>query len=176
MSSPFQPFSRAVTSYPVTFVHHDVEQLFEGGVQPPHVFGVSAAALSQAVRQGDVLPHLGHDAGVLGSRAAFSVIYRRGSPPSKHRRGQRGKAFGSRRTAECEKQTAWTSFLSSSSVQSSLISLDLSNFFMLGHTHMDVHVEFRHVCHAIILDLKKTTNKNQLESNNPVRPFFYPNA
>lgn len=89
----------------MTFVRHDVEQLFEGAVQPPHVFGVSAAALSQAVRQGDVLPHLGHDAGVLGSRAAFSVIYRRGSP-SKHHRGQRGKAFGSRKTAECEKQTA----------------------------------------------------------------------
>lgn len=64
----------------MAFVRHDVEQLFEGAVQPPHVSGVSAAALSQAVRQGDVLPHLGHDAGVLGSRAAFSVIYRRGSP------------------------------------------------------------------------------------------------
>lgn len=59
--------------YPVTFLRHDDEELPQPDAQLVHVFGVSAAALSQSLHQRDVRPHFVHHAAVLTEGAAISV-------------------------------------------------------------------------------------------------------
>lgn len=61
------------TSHPVTFLWHEDEELSQSDAQLPHFSGVSTAALSQALHQGDVGPHFVHHTGILNAGAAISV-------------------------------------------------------------------------------------------------------
>lgn len=70
--TPVQTPSLTV-SYPMALLRHEDEELSQVGSQPPHISGVGAAALSQAVHQGDVGPHFVHHTSILTETVTISV-------------------------------------------------------------------------------------------------------
>lgn len=139
---------------------HDDEELPQSDAQLPHVSGVSAAALSQAFHQGDVVPHFVHHTRILTAWVAISVplhdlekLRFAVKIPQKCENSLLSRFF--KIVREWFRKTRVFVYNSRLKNVNSIgtFRLTISGFLfescrIHSRTYMDIKVEIRHVCHA----------------------------